>query len=210
MSQLERNKAILTRNIPERAVPLISEWIYSYDFKLKIKKGRSSKYGDYRPPQPHTNHQISVNRDLNPYAFLVTLVHEIAHLSSWQKHGNRPRPHGSEWKQEFREHMKPFFQLNLFPEDIHRALARYLTNPAASSCSDIHLLRVLKKYDGDTGAVFLEDIPAGTVFLFGKGRHFRKGEKIRKRFSCLELHTRRHYLFNPLSEVTPVAGTLFP
>ncbi|MFI5150310.1 MAG: SprT-like domain-containing protein [Bacteroidia bacterium] len=209
MTQVERNKSILTRYIPEPAVPLISEWIYVYDFKLKIKKGRSSKYGDYRSPMPDTNHQISVNRDLNPYAFLVTLVHEIAHLSNWKKHKDRVRPHGSEWKQEFREHMKPFFQLKLFPEDIHGALSKYLLNPAASSCSDIHLLRTLKKYDKEKSVVFLEDIPSGSVFLFGKGRHFRKGEKIRKRFSCLELDTRRKYLFNPLSEVLPVTESLF-
>jgi SprT protein len=209
MTQIERNKTILAKYIPEPAVPLISEWIYTYDFKLKIKKGRSSKYGDYRPPLVHTNHHISVNRDLNPYAFLVTLVHEIAHLSNWKKHGDRIKPHGVEWKQEFREHMQPFFKLQLFPEDVHGALVRYLTNPAASSCSDIQLLRILKKYDNGTGAIFLEDIPPGTVFLFGRGRHFRKGEKVRKRFLCLELQTHRKYLFNPLSEVLPVAETLF-
>jgi SprT protein len=208
MTQIERNKSILARYIPEPAVPLISEWIYAYDFKLKIKKGRSSKYGDYRPPLPHTNHHISVNRDLNPYAFLVTLVHEIAHLANWQKHRDKNKPHGEEWKQEFRKHMQPFFNLQIFPEDIHTALTRYLQNPAASSCSDIHLLRVLKKYDKPSSSVFLEDIPDGTIFLFGRGRHFRKGQKIRKRFCCLELDTHRKYLFNPLSEVHPVAEAL--
>jgi SprT protein len=204
MTQLERNKSILHKYIPEAAVPLIAEWIYAYDFKLKIKRSRSSKYGDYRPPIDKTNHQISINKDMNPYAFLVTLVHEIAHLSNWQKNGGQVKPHGDEWKKEFRWLMQPFFELSVFPDDVHASLTRYLKNPAASSCSDTTLLRTLKRYDGDKGCVFLEELPLGTVFIFGKGRHFQKGERIRKRFTCLELGTRRKFLFNPLSEVTVV------
>jgi len=205
MSQIERNKSILSKYIPDPAVPIIAEWIYVYDFKLKIKKSRSSKYGDYRPPLENTNHHISVNHDLNPYAFLITLVHEIAHLANYKKFSNNVKPHGEEWKQEFRVLMVPFIDLEVFPDDVNKALTNYLRNPAASSCSDISLLRILKKYDKRAGAIFLEDLPAGTIFIFGRGRHFKKGEKIRKRFCCLEINTRRKYLFNPLSEVT-VAG----
>jgi SprT protein len=209
MSQALRNQAILAKYIPAAAVSLIAEWIYAYDFKLKIKKSRSTKYGDYRPPLKHTNHHISVNHDLNPYAFLVTLVHEVAHLSNWKKHSHHVKPHGAEWKHEFRELMQPFFVLEIFPEDVNLALKSYLRNPAASSCSDLGLLRALKKYDKEEGSTFLEDLPLGTVFLFGKGRFFRKGERIRKRFSCTEEATARKYLFNPLSEVTVVARPLF-
>jgi hypothetical protein len=209
MSQVERNKYILSKYLPDQAVPLIAEWIYMYDFKLKIKKSRSSKYGDYRPPLENTNHHISVNHDLNPYAFLITLVHEIAHLSNYKKHSSRVKPHGDEWKHEFRLLMIPFFDLQVFPEDVHQALTNYLKNPAASSCSDITLLRILKKYDKREGTIFLEDLPPGTIFIFGRGRHFRKGEKIRKRFCCLELNTRRKYLFNPLSEVTVASAAMF-
>jgi len=211
MNQLERNQSILHKYIPSPAVPIIADWIYLYDFKLKIKKSRSSKYGDYRPPlHSASNHHISVNRDLNPYSFLVTLVHEIAHLSNFRNHGDRVKPHGEEWKKEFKRLMQPFFELGFFPDDVHRALSRYLLNPAASSCSDIGLLRVLKGYDLENGTVFLEELPAGASFVFGKGRLFRKGEKIRKRFCCVEIGSEKKYLFNPLCEVArhaePVAG----
>src|SRR5574337_89035 len=82
MDQLTRNKTILKKYIPEPAVPLIAEWIYHFNFKLKIKKARLSRFGDYMPPMNGKNHVITVNNDLNPYAFLLTLVHEIAHLRS--------------------------------------------------------------------------------------------------------------------------------
>jgi SprT protein len=209
MSQLERNQSILHKYIPGPAVPVIAEWIYHYDFKLKIKKSRSSKYGDYRPPLRHTNHHISVNKDLNPYAFLVTLVHEIAHLTNFKKNGDRVKPHGEEWKMEFRLLMQPFLKLGFFPQELEVSLTRYLKNPLASSCSDVGLLRALKRYDKENGTVFLEELPQGSIFLFGKGRQFLKGETIRKRISCLETGTKKKYLFNPLCEVTMVTETLF-
>src|SRR3954471_22255295 len=99
MDQLERNQNILYKYIPEKAVPIIAEWIYVHDFKLRIKKTRTSKYGDYRPPHSGNNHQITINYDMNKYAFLITLVHEIAHLTNWNKYKDRVKPHGEEWKQ---------------------------------------------------------------------------------------------------------------
>src|SRR5579863_8574196 len=99
MQQLYRNKSILSKYIPESAVATIADWVYVYDFKLKIKRSRSTKYGDYRPPVKGQNHQITINHDLYKYAFLNTLVHEIAHLSAWKKYGDTIQSHGKEWKQ---------------------------------------------------------------------------------------------------------------
>lgn len=201
MGQIERNKEILAKYIPERSVDIIAEWVYRYDFKLKIKKSRSTKLGDYRPPMKGTNHLITINNDLNVYSFLITLIHEIAHLSNWEKHKNRVKPHGEEWKHEFKILMSEFLKEEFFTPDIVLALTNYMKNPAASSCSDIDLLRVLKKYDPKKDFVLLEEIEINTIFKISTGRYFIKGEKIRKRYKCKEVKTNRQYLFNPLSEV---------
>ena len=208
MSQLHRNQSILDKYLPEQAVPVIAQWIYKYDFKLKIKKSRSSKYGDYRPPIKGQNHLITINHDLNKYAFLITLVHEIAHLTNFNKHKDTVAPHGEEWKTEFKGLMNYFPHEGIFPDDVSRALKKYMQNPAASSCSDTSLLRVLKKYDDRQHTVLLEELPEGTTFMYGADRLFLKGEQIRKRFKCKEVKTRRMYLFNPLTEVTPVEQPL--
>jgi SprT protein len=204
MNQLERNQSILHKYIPEKAVTLISEWIFKYDFKLRIKKSRASKYGDYRPPVKGENHLITINYDMNPYAFLITLVHEIAHLTNWNKHKNRVLPHGAEWKLEFKILMNYFLYEQIFPEDVKLALKKYMQNPAASSCSDTALLRVLKKYDQRQDTVLLEELPEGTTFRYNKERTFIKNELIRKRFKCKEIKSNRIYLFNPLTEVEVV------
>lgn len=201
-AQLERNMGILRKYIPEPAVEIVASWIFHYDFKLKIKKGRTTKYGDYRPPLPGKNHQITINNDLNSFSFLLTLVHEIAHLKNWNRHEARVNPHGKEWKEEFKALMKPFLEARIFPEDVHRAFLRYLANPAASSCSDLHLQRVLKKYDnGRHSVTHLEELPVGTIFKFGKGKKFKKGPRVRTRFLCRDIRSNKEYYFNALTEV---------
>lgn len=209
MSQLERNQSILYKYIPEKAVPVISEWIYQFDFKLRIKKSRSSKYGDYRPPIKGENHLITINYDMNKYAFLITLVHEIAHLSNYNKHKDSVKPHGEEWKMHYKLLMNQFLIPDIFPPDVISALRKYMNNPAASSCSDTNLLRVLKNYDARENTVFLEDVPVGSAFSYNENLYFIRGEQIRKRIKCKEVNTHTTYLFNPLTEVLVINTPLF-
>lgn len=205
MNQLERNKAILGKYIPENAVEIIAEWIYSYDFKLKIKRSRSTKYGDYRPPVKGLNHQITINHDLNKYAFLNTLVHEIAHLSAWKKHGNKIQSHGKEWKNEYRLLLQPFLHEEIFPADIIVALKEYIHNPAATVCTDKKLFKTLRKYDANgDGRIFLDELPVQTEFIAEDNRTYLKIKKIRTRYLCTRVNTRHEYLFHGTAQVKPV------
>jgi hypothetical protein len=201
MNQLERNQGILAKYIPEKAAPIIAEWIYKFDFKLRIKKSRSSKYGDYRPPVKGENHLITVNYDMNRYAFLITLVHEVAHLSTYNKHKHFVKPHGEEWKLHYKMLMQQFLTPDYFPEDVILALRKHMSDPSASSCTDDKLMRVLKKYDKRQDTVWLEDIPTGSTFSYNDERRFVKGPQARRRIKCKEVLTNEIYLFSPLTEV---------
>lgn len=205
MTQIARNQSILHKYIPEKAVPTISEWVFKFDFKLRIKKSRSTKLGDYRPPIKGQNHLITINYDMNKYAFLITLIHEIAHLSNWNKHKDNVKPHGDEWKIHYKLLMQQFLIPDIFPNDVIIALRKYMNNPAASSCSDTNLLRVLKRYDEKQHTVLLEDVKEGSTFSYNEDRLFIKGEKVRKRFKCKEINSKRMYLFNPLTEVVVIS-----
>ena len=76
-----------------------------------------------------------------------------------------------------------------------------MQNPAASSCSDVHLLRTLKLHDESTDTIFIEHLPHNAVFLYNQSRVFQKGERIKKRYKCKEISTGSIYLFSPLAEV---------
>lgn len=193
--------------MPPDAAPLIGRWIDYFKCEFKISRNRNSKFGDYRPPFDGKGHRISVNFDLNPYAFLVTTVHEFAHLHTWNQHKQKAKPHGTEWKSNFKKMMQPFFEKKVFPADIEQAITRYLDNPAASSCSDLNLYRSLRKYDSHKPAVTtVEKLPIKAVFKLKDGRVFQKEAQLRKRFKCIELSTKRVYLFSPVAEVEPVEG----
>lgn len=199
--QYQKNSEILKKYLPEQSVELIAEWIITFDFKLKIKKERSTRLGDYTSPRNGLNHTITINHNLNKYAFLITLVHEVAHLVTYNHYKNTVSPHGKEWKQNFQQLIKPFLTPDIFPLEVFSALRNYMQNPAASSCSDIQLLRTLKLHDENTETIFLEYLPIHSIFLYNGSRVFQKGEKIRKRFKCKEINTGAVYLFNPLVEV---------
>jgi SprT protein len=193
-------ESILSQYMPAEATPIIGKWIDYFQCEFKIS--RATKLGDYRHPYKNTGHKISVNNNLNSYAFLVTTVHEFAHLLTWNDHKNKVRPHGNEWKYNFKRMMVPFLEQNIFPEDVRQAIVSYLNNPTAASCTDLKLSRALKKYDLLPDVSRLEELPLHAVFTIKDGRQFKKGEKLRKRYRCVCLSNGNIYLFNPLAEVT--------
>jgi hypothetical protein len=196
---------ILATYLPPDAAPLIGRWIDYFKCEFKISRNRNSKFGDYRPPHSGKGHRISVNYDLNPYAFLVTAVHEFAHLHTWNEHKQKAKPHGAEWKNNFKKMMQPFFETDVFPPDVKHAITSYLNNPAASSCSDLSLYRALRKYDAPKDShTTVEKLPVKSLFKLKDGRVFRKEEKLRKRYKCIEVNSRRIYLFSAVAEVEPV------
>ena len=201
-----RYREILLNYIPENSVNTIVEWIIEYKIHLKISNTRETKFGDYQPPQKGKGHKISVNNDLNKYNFLITLVHEIAHLVCFNEGKWSNKPHGKYWKYYFVQLMIHFLNANIFPEDVLFYLKKYLKNPKASTSSDVDLMRVLIKYNKNKeieNIIIVDEIPIGSEFIISNGRVFRKLEKLRTRYKCMELSTKKIYLFNPLINVLP-------
>ncbi len=194
-----------SKYVPSKSLDVCIDWIVDYKIALRISKSRNSKYGDYRPPQDGKGHRISINHDLNKYAFLLTFTHEVAHLSTYNKFRFRIEPHGKEWKAEFKRLMMPFLKSDIFPKDLVVAINGYMNNPAASSCSDITLMRTLAKYDKrDERWKFLEEIALNTPFRIRSGREFIKGELLQKNFCCTCVKSKHKYVINPLTEVMPI------
>jgi hypothetical protein len=198
MTQKERLESVLFDYVPPTSAEYIADQIVEHKIAFRIAKTRKSKLGDYRPPFREQGHRISVNHDLNPYQFLITTIHEIAHLITWEQHKNKVKSHGREWQHNYVKLLQPLLNDDVFPDELLQIIQRSNSKPAASSCSDPELSIALQKYDDDDGLVFVRDIPSGATFEL-QGRLFKKGKLIRKRYKCLNVQNKREYLVNALS-----------
>jgi len=186
--------------IPEVAVTAILQLIKKNNIHLKIVNERVTRHGDYRK-MLNGQHQITVNTNLNSFRFLITLIHELAHLLAFKEFGKGIRPHGTEWKKTFQRIMLPFLRPEVFPIELMPLLAIHFKNPRASSDSDAKLSLALKRYDPPNDKNYIFEIPLGGKFRLYNGKIFKRGNKRVKRYECLEVSTGRVYLFNPNAEV---------
>lgn len=193
-------KQVLEKYLPEHSVDLIFEMIVGNNVHLKIVNERLTRHGDYRRAA-NGKHEITVNSSLNKYKFLMTLVHEIAHLVAFEKFGRNIKPHGVEWKYTFQRLMLPFLRPEIFPSNILKLMALHFKNPTASSDTDARLSLALKQFDQNSDLNFVFELPIGSMFRIKGGRIFQKQEKKIKRYLCVEVSTGKKFLFNPNAEV---------
>ncbi len=196
---------ILQKYIPEKSVPLVCYLINEHKINLKIVSQRQTKHGDFRT-FPNGQTQITVNNNLNPHQFLLTLIHEIAHHVTHKKFG-RVQPHGKHWKTVFQHLMLPFLQPDIYPKEILPHLANYLKNPKASTDTDVNLSLALRGGQAEIGKNFIFEIPIESVFQF-KNTLYKRGNKRRTRYECLNLTNKKVYLFNQNAEVELVASNI--
>ncbi len=195
----------LIKYIPEKAIPLVEYLINEHKINLKIVNQRQTKHGDFRT-FPNGQTQITVNNNLNEYQFLLTLIHEIAHHVTHKKFG-RVQPHGKHWKTVFQHLMLPFLQPDIYPNEILPYLANYFKNPKASTDSDVNLSLALRGGKAENGKNFIFEIPNESVFQF-KDTFYKKGNRRRTRYECINLTNKRVYLFNQNAEVKLVASNV--
>lgn len=195
---------ILANYVPPESLPILQKWFSQRPFELRIPKKRTTKFGDFRASTKQFPNRISVNSNLNQFAFLITLTHEFAHLLVWLEHKHKVKAHGLEWKTEFVMLMNVLLKKRIFPDHLEIVLQNHLKNPPASSARDINLINELKKYDAPTNTIQLIEIPEGTTFTLNNKKVFIKGKKRRTRYFCKEITTKKEYLIHGVAEVETI------
>jgi hypothetical protein len=185
---------ILQTHLPNKAVEYCFSLWKEKPFHLKITKSRQTKIGDFTSRKDALHPRITLNKDLNPFTFLITYIHEVAHLHVFLKYRNRVAPHGEHWKSAFQQLMKPVLTPEIFPEKLFDTLYNHMIDPKASSYADTELTNALRTYDeGAASHIVLSDLPEGSTFHL-HGKYFTKGKLRRTRILCKETKSKRHYL----------------
>jgi len=197
---------LLQSHVPAPALGYCFDLWKASPFELKITRSRQTKVGDFTSRNTRSHPRITLNNDLNPYLFLMTYVHEVAHLRVYLAHGSRVDPHGVQWRTTFTDLMVPLLWEDVFPDEILHELRRHMINPKASSFADTHLTEVFRMFDKNP-ALTLNQVPEGSIFKL-QGRWFRKGKLRRTRVLCRELQSRRDYLVPVDAIVTDVQLSL--
>lgn len=206
MKRTEQPLYQLQQFLPPDTFPLVAPYFKNYTVHLTLTRERKTVLGDYREPtKAEPFHRITVNVNLNPYNFLITLVHELAHMVTHVHFDRKAAAHGKEWKTQFRHMLMPFVGKKIFPADVEKALIKYMHNPAASTCTDQDLYKALYAYDEyKPGYTLVCDLQPGQLFQIGDGRTFEKLEQKRTRSLCKEVGTRKKYLFPGIYEVKKI------
>jgi SprT protein len=189
----EKELQIFEKYLPLSAVKYCANlWEY-HKFDFKITKPRNSKLGDYSYSLSK-GHAITVNSNLNKYSFLVTYLHEVAHLIVQKSHIRKRLPHGKEWKEAFRKLLDPVIANEVFPSDVQKAIKIYYLNPTASTGSHSILSQALRNYDATTeGMAQLNYLKENEMFQLN-GRLFSKGPLRRTRYFCKEIASGKNYI----------------
>jgi len=203
----EQVLTILQTHVPQPSVEYCFKLWRTSPFELKITRSRQTKVGDFTSRGTKNHPRITLNNDLNAYLFLVTYIHEVAHLRVYLQFGSRVDPHGDKWKTTFTDLMIPMLWESVFPEEILHELRRHMINPRASSFADTVLTEAFRKFDQGQHQIVLSQVPEGSIFKL-HGRYFRKGKLKRTRVLCKELQSKRDYLVPADSLVTDVQLSL--
>lgn len=193
----------LAAYLPEGSFEPILKYLHQYKVHLTVTKQRKSVLGDYRHAGWGGNHRISINGNLNKYEFLITLLHELAHLLTYEQFRHKVEAHGKEWKQCYSQLLMVFVQLKIFPADVEKALQKSIANPAATANGETALLLILRAYDTikKDGFSTVAELIENDIFQTENGKVFCRGKVRRKRIECKEIKTGQLYVFSPITQV---------
>ena len=191
--------SVLEKFLPENTLPFLKKWFGDYPCHLKITKNRNSKLGDYRK-LPDKSHQITVNGTLEPQLFFFVLTHELAHLIAFEQFGRRISPHGTEWKNTFREMLLE--SINVYQEDLKPIILKFSKSPKANFMASPDLVKYFHK-ESDDGLIFVENLKVGDQFIF-RNEIFIIEETAKKRYICKDIKNGKRYYFRNLAQVKPL------
>lgn len=103
---------------------------------------------------------ITINYNLHPIQFFLTLTHEISHSITYNKYFLTVLPHGKEWKSIYKKFVMSILD-GSFGGDVENVIIKHMKNPPAKAGADPNINRLT-----DPKGLILEDVPRGVSFPY--------------------------------------------
>lgn len=156
------------------------EWLREKKCTLEVVKDRKTLNGDYSP----ADRKIKINEGLVGFRFLITFLHEFAHVNATDEGIEDSHTdcssHGRLWKNYFSKLLiNECNKYDTFPEELLPHVYKYAQDITATT--PLFLTNAIKQYENpDKKFTSLRDIPEGAKFLIpNKEEVYVKGPKLR-------------------------------
>jgi len=202
---MSRLREPLSRHIPDGTVDFVVDLLKGQHILIQVVNHRKTKIGDFRPSHsPLKPHKITINHDLTPDAFLMILLHEIAHLNIWLRYQHKVPAHGQEWKSEYSGILSGLLQKCMISDQLKEIILSELESGIKATMKNHDFNRIMSKASLDKPSVLVADIPEGTIFILEDGKTYKKGIKLRSRYRCVCINNRKNYLVAAAARVTRI------
>ncbi len=171
--------------LPPGSRPFVARILTESPTEVFPVDARESKHGDFVAVRGKPFGQITVNICGNPYQFLLTLLHEVAHARVAARNRRYVRPHGTRWKEEFSDLLDRLVHANVIPHDLRVAFGNHAADPKSTADYDTELQLALRRYDTLDTRMLVADLRHGELFSLDGKTVLRKGQLIRKRIRCV-------------------------
>ena len=201
---LERSMKAVAPHMPDGWQAAIHTMLSANPILVRVVRSRKTKHGDHLVTGSREFSIITVNASGNPWQFVLTLLHEIAHAEVAHHSMHRIAPHGKEWKLAFRQLLQA--HRHLFPPDLVDPVMEYARNPLYSADSHGALGTALRRHDKQDLRPTVQELALGQRFsLDGKTVLIRQ-QLLRKWYRCVTTDGRALRV-SPMARVHTLYGT---
>jgi hypothetical protein len=188
----ERSIAAIGPHVPPDWLKPLAKLLKQSPVLVRIAGHRKSKHGDHRLAPGKGYSVISVNDGGNPWQFVITLLHELAHAQVAHTYGRKASAHGREWKSAFRRLLVG--HLEMFPADLQAAVADYAQHPLYSTSSHPQLAAALRRYDTTDHRPTVAELRDGQKFTLNGRLFLTRHRLLRKRYLCTTVDGKKYYV----------------
>lgn len=191
-----------------KQIEFVLPYFIERKLKMHIKTEKNSYKGLCRMPLNASDYyKITVCRTDNEDLFFLVFLHEVAHMEVNIKYGRKVLAHGMEWSNTFRALIIQSIKNSCFNDYSAKVLTDFLSKGVLITTAKMHKIEALIENNSNPDIIRVLQVPENALFILQGGKIFKKCERIKTRYRCIDVKTGKAYRVHPNA---PVLSWKFP